>query len=321
MLKILRLLLFTALLTFLLAGCMQQQKADKQEQVKIKLGILPIVDALPLIVAEQKGYFKQAGVEVELITFQSAIERDSALQAKAIDGSLGDLLAAASLYNGGFPVQVVSLSLGETGREGRFAILTSPKSGINTIDQLKGVEVAVSKNSIIEYVTDSLLLEKGFKPEEINKNIIPKIPTRYQALMEGKIKAACLPDPMAALAESKGAKIITDDTETNLSQTVMFFNQDTLQKNGTAIKNLLKGYAMAATEINNNPEAYRDMLVEKAKVPKEALIVYNMEHFPAPQLPKEKDVDQVMQWMVQKNLLKEKIPYKNLVTGDYLPEK
>ena len=321
MLKGLKLLLFATLLAFLLTGCMQQQKADKQEQVKIKLGILPIVDALPLIVAEEKGYFKQAGVEVELVTFPSAVERDSALQAKAIDGSLGDLLAAASLYNGGFPVQVVSLSLGETGHEGRFAILSAPNSGINTIDQLKGVEVAVSKNSIIEYVTDSLLLEKGFKPEEIKKSIIPKIPVRFQALMEGQIKAACLPDPMAALAKSKGAKLIIDDTETNLSQTVVFFNQETLQKNSAAVKKLLKGYALAVKEINNNPAAYRVMLVEKAKVPKEALGVYGMEHFPAPQLPKEKDVDQVVQWMLQKNLLKEKISYENLVTGDFLPEK
>ena len=321
MLKGLKLLLFATLLAFLLTGCMQQQKADKQEQVKIKLGILPIVDALPLIVAEEKGYFKQAGVDVELVTFPSAVERDSALQAKAIDGSLGDLLAAASLYNGGFPVQVVSLSLGETGHEGRFAILSAPNSGINTIDQLKGVEVAVSKNSIIEYVTDSLLLEKGFKPEEIKKSIIPKIPVRFQALMEGQIKAACLPDPMAALAKSKGAKLIIDDTETNLSQTVVFFNQETLQKNSAAVKKLLKGYALAVKEINNNPAAYRVMFVEKAKVPKEALGVYSMEHFPAPQLPKEKDVDQVVQWMLQKNLLKEKISYENLVSGDYLPEK
>ena len=125
MLKAFKFSLLAFLLTFVLAGCMQQQKADKQEQVKIKMGILPIVDTLPLIVAEEKGYFKQAGVDVELVTFPSAVERDSALQAKAIDGSLGDLLAAASLYNGGFPVQVVSLSLGETGHEGRFAILSA----------------------------------------------------------------------------------------------------------------------------------------------------------------------------------------------------
>ncbi|ACV63097.1 NLPA lipoprotein [Desulfofarcimen acetoxidans DSM 771] len=321
LLKCFRLLSMAVLFSLLLVGCSQQQKVDKEEHVKIKLGILPIVDSLPLIVAGEKGYFKQAGVDVELVSFPSAVERDSALQAKAIDGSLGDLLAAASLYNGGFPVQVVSLSLGETGKEGRFAILSAPKSGISNVNQLKGVEVSVSKNSIIEYVTDSLLLEKGFQPEEIKKSIIPKIPVRYQALMEGQIKAACLPDPMAALAQSKGAKLIIDDTETNLSQTVIFFNRETLQNNGAAVKKFLAGYALAAQEINNNPESYRAMLVDKAKVPKEALGVYAMEHFPAPQLPEKKDVEQVLQWMLQKKLLKEKITYQNLVTGDYLPEK
>ena len=61
----------------------------------------------------------------------------SAVQAGEIDGTLGDILAVAALNNAGTPTQIVSLGLGETGQEGRFAILASPGSDIKTPEQLK----------------------------------------------------------------------------------------------------------------------------------------------------------------------------------------
>ena len=42
---------------------------------EIRLGILPVVDTLPLIVGRNKGYFLAEGIELNLISFQSALER------------------------------------------------------------------------------------------------------------------------------------------------------------------------------------------------------------------------------------------------------
>ena len=120
----------------------------------------------------RKGYFQAESLDVEFIQFASALERDSA-QAREIHGTLGDILAVAALNNAGTPTQIVSLGLGETGQEGRFAILTSPGSSIQS-GQLKNVPVAISTNSIIEYVTDSLLLEQGLKPERSRRRLYLK---------------------------------------------------------------------------------------------------------------------------------------------------
>ena len=54
----------------------------------LKIGTLHIEDAVPLFLAEREGFFREAGVPVELIPFQSALERDSALTAGAIDGAI-----------------------------------------------------------------------------------------------------------------------------------------------------------------------------------------------------------------------------------------
>ncbi|MDK2889063.1 MAG: NitT/TauT family transport system substrate-binding protein, partial [Thermoanaerobacter sp.] len=178
---------------------------------------------------------------------------------------------------------------------------------------------AISTNSIIEYVTDNLLAEQGLKPGEIKKDAIPKIPVRYDLLMKDQIKAACLPDPLAALAESQGAKLVIDDTSSNLSQTVIYFRDDYLAKNGKAVTKFLKAYGRAAKEINENPGNYRSLLVEKAGVPNEALGVFKMDHYPSPRLPEKEQVEKVVQWMAGKGLLKQQFKYEELVRADLLP--
>lgn len=305
--------LFAMIILLAASGCV------KKEDSVMKIGLLPIVESLPFYVALDKGYFDEEGIAVELVIFESAVERDSAVQAGEVDGALGDILAAAALNNSGAPVKIVSLALGETGREGRFAILSSPGSGIDSPDQLKNVPVSISTNSIIEYVTDNLLAEAGLRPDEIKKEAIPKIPVRFNLLLENKIAAACLPDPQAAMAESKGARLVIDDTSSNLSQTVIYFNDKYLDKDSKSVVKFLNAYARAAKDINDNPAAYRDLLVEKARVPQEAIGVFAMDHYPSPRLPEREQVDRVVNWMAAKGLIKTHFTYEDLTRADLMP--
>lgn len=306
--------LVVAVLTLLAAaGCGENKEA------RMKIGLLPIVESLPFYVALDKGYFNDEGINVELVIFESAVERDSAVQAGEVDGALGDILAVAALNNSGAPVKIASLALGETGREGRFAILSSPDSGITRPDQLENVPVSISTNSIIEYVTDNLLADSGLKPDEIKKEAIPKIPVRFNLLLENKIQAACLPDPQAALAESKGARLVIDDTSSNLSQTVIYFSDKYLDKNSNSVVKFLNAYSRAAKDINDNPAAYRELLIEKARVPREALDVFTMDHYPSPRLPEKEQVERVVNWMSAKGLLKTHFSYEDLTRTDLLP--
>ena len=305
--------LAAVLLLLAAAGC-AQEKEDK-----VKIGLLPNVESLPFYVALDKGYFDNEGINVELVIFESAVERDSAVQAGEVDGALGDILAAAALTNSGEPFKIVTLALGETGREGRFAILSSPGSGITRPEQLKNVPVSISTNSIIEYVTDNLLAEAGLKPEEIKKEAIAKIPVRLNLLLENKIQAACLPDPQAAIAESKGARLVIDDTSSNLSQTVIYFRDQYLDKSSGSVKKFLSAYARAVEDINREPAAYQDLLVEKARVPSEAVGVFTMDHYPAPKLPEREQVDRVVSWMSGKGLIKTHFTYEDLTRADLLP--
>ena len=66
-------------------------------QERLKLGVLPLEDILPMIVANEKGYFAEENLEVELVTLQSAVESQSAIQSGEIDGMMTDMIVAALL--------------------------------------------------------------------------------------------------------------------------------------------------------------------------------------------------------------------------------
>lgn len=299
----------------LVTGC---SKVEQKLQT-IKIGVMPIEDYLPFYVAEQENMFQEAGLRVELINFSSAQERDTALQAGQIDGQIADLVAVGLLKKGGTDIEVVSIGLGAVPEEGRFAILASPKSEIKDLNDLANVEIGVSENSIIDYVTDQMLIDAGLSKEEIKKIAIPKLPVRLEMLLSDQIKAACLPDPLASLAEFKGARLIADDTYRNISQTVILFRKDSLNQKSQEIKKLLTIYGEAGKLLTDNPEKYRELVIQKARIPEPLKNNYKITRFSPLQLPLKDNFESVMDWMVAKGLIPQKYEYDDLVNKNFLP--
>ena len=54
----------------------------------LRIGLLPILDVIPVHIAQQNGYFDQVGLKVELIAVKSAQERDTLMQTPDDGGSL-----------------------------------------------------------------------------------------------------------------------------------------------------------------------------------------------------------------------------------------
>jgi NitT/TauT family transport system substrate-binding protein len=205
-------LVVAALLVLPIAGCSSPAGSTASSPARVRIGTLTTEDALPLWVAERDGLFKKAGLQVEIVTFQSAQERDAALTADAIDGFMGDIIAASALRAGGVPVRITTIMLGATPAEGRFGIVAAPGSSITTLEQLAGVPVATSSGTIQEYVLDGLMGQAGIPLDQVQKEEVKKVPVRFELLMSGKLKAAALPEPLLSLAVKQGAVLVADDT-------------------------------------------------------------------------------------------------------------
>ncbi|HHT63012.1 MAG TPA: ABC transporter substrate-binding protein [Clostridia bacterium] len=295
-------------------GCARENVGqDKNDMGQLKIGVLPVEDTMPLLVAEKNGYFGAENLQVELIFFQSPVEHSNAMQSGELNGMVTDMIVAALLRDSGLDLRITSITLGVTPEEGRFAIIASPESAIHKIQDLKGKSIGISYNSIIEFVTDGLLKEDGIDPSEVNKVSIPKIPVRMEMLFNNQVDAITVPDPLVTFAEFKGGRIVAQDQKKNLSQAVLLFNKKTLEENTEAVEAFYRAYTKAVEDLNNNPEDYKDLLIENANIPQPIAEDYQIQHYPKPQVPSEEDVNNVLEWMDQKGLLKNRLEYQDLV--------
>ncbi len=292
-----------------------------QASESLKIGLLLIEDSVPFYVAEQQGFYQQENLQVELIPFLSALERDSALAANAIDGAISDPVGALLFDQGRGLLKITALGLGKTPGEGIFAILAAPESTITSVDDLKNVEIAVSSATIIEYVTDRMLENKGFSPDEIRKIEVKKMPIRMQMLLSGSVQAATLPEPLASIAAGKGARILLTDAsaDESLSQTVIVFRTDILEKRRNDVANLFRAYKSAVEAINSQPEKYRSLFVEKGRIPPFMAQNYPIPTYPLPAPFARSLYAPVIKWLRANNLI-EAIPYESMVSTDFMGE-
>jgi NitT/TauT family transport system substrate-binding protein len=316
--KMKRILLFIivfALLSSILTGCNYNnaaQNAEPKANKTVKIGLLPDVDSLPFIVAKEAGFFKETGVSVELVTFKSAQERDSAFQSGNVDGVVSDMLAAILAINGGFKVKITSHT------DGKYKLLASKQSGAKQVSDLRGGEIAISKNTIIEYSVDAMLKNKGINPEDIKKTVIPQIPVRLQMLDSGKISAACLPDPLATQAEKNGAIVLDDTGKLGNTLGVMLFSEASIKDKKDEIKRVYESYELAKEELNKNSDKYRSILVEKAGFPETVKDIIQFPKYKKSYLPTMDDFNLIYNWMKDKELVKKNIDYNNVVTKEFI---
>lgn len=290
------------------------------EAVTLKIAVLPIIDTLPMYIAEQEGLFEAQGVRVEFLPVASAPERDQLLAAGQADGAVNETIAVMLFNKAATQMQVVRYALRPTAGSGHFFILASAQSGITSPDGLKGVEIGVSQGTVIEYVTDRLLQTQGFTSEEIKTIAVPKIPDRMALLASGELKAGVLPDPLAALAVQQGAVIVLDDSDyPEYGFSVISFRKETIEAYPEAIRAFLAAVEDATALVNQHPASYTTLLSDKQLVPPLLLESYKVPSFPAAGVPSESEWADALAWAKEKGMIDADISYSDSVNPALLP--
>ena len=308
--------ILAVILMTILISCAQRKAAP----APLRIGVLPILDALPLYVAEREGYFAAAGVEVTLVPVASAAERDQLLQAGQLDGGINDL-AALALYNReGIRLVGVRYAMQATSTAPQFRILAAGNTGITAPEQLRGVQIGVSQGTVIEYVTERLLEAEGLAPTEIAILAVPRIPERLALLGAGQLQAATLPEPLATLAMQQGARVILDDTRhPQYSCSVFAFRQEIISAQPEAIRGFLMAVEQASAHINADKTQWDDVLVAQNLIPPSLLGTYTLPDYPGAAVPTREQFEDVVRWLRGKELLNVAIEYVGVIDAGFLP--
>ena len=287
----------------------------------LRLALLPVSDVLPVYVALEKGYFDELGVEVEALPVGSAVERDQLMQAGKADGMINEISGAANFNREKIQVKIISIARSPIGESPLFRILAAPGSGITSVADLADIPIGISKNTVIEYISTRLLTFGGLKEEQIVYKSVPVLPERLQLLLQGQLKAVTLPDPLGAAAMEAGAvEVINDLSRRDVSASVITFTTEAIESKAELLKNFMVAWNRAAEDINTDPAAFKELVLKKIRVPKNIQEKFVTPPLPLKAIPSKMQWDDVMAWMMEKNLISAPLIYEESVVSDFLPQ-
>ena len=291
-----------------------------EAETALRIAVLPILDAFPLYVAQEQGYFADQNLTIELVPVNSGPERDQLMQAGQIDAMINELVSVLFYNQTETKVVVVRFARTATVDSPVFSILAAAGSGIESPADLAGVEIGVSEGTVIDYMTDRVLQNAGLSAEEIVKIAIPRIPDRLALLQSGELAAATLPDPVAALAVLNGATLIIDDSSLpEVGTSVFSFSADTLAKKPEAVAGFLTALEQAVEDLNSDPSQFDALLADLGLVPVPLQATFELPPYVTASVPSEAQWQDALTWALDGGLIENSPSYADSVTSEYLP--
>jgi NitT/TauT family transport system substrate-binding protein len=187
--------------------------ARADELLKAKVGVLRLSSSAPVFIAQDKGYFRDAGLDVELKFFDAA--QPIAVATASGDVDFGVTAFTAGLYNlaGKGTLKVIGgMSRERSGFPliGYFASNNAYAAGLKTPKDLAGKRVAVTQVGSSFHYSLGLLADKyGFKLSDVKVLPLQSLSNAAAALKGETVDAALLPVSTARkLMDDNGAKLL-----------------------------------------------------------------------------------------------------------------
>jgi NitT/TauT family transport system substrate-binding protein len=286
------------------------------EAQDLTIGLMPAVDSIPLLVAQDQGYFADEGIEVELQIFRNQLYRETALQTNAIDGSVSDLINGVYNWRSGSGIRVGSIT------DGHFSLVVAPDSPIRSIadwNRASSVDTGLLENSIIFYVAERMLESAGGTTEAINLVTTMQVPARMEMVVAGRIEAALLPEPITRIAVAQGARVLVDTSRLDQTPGVLLFTERARSRKGDEIAALYRGYNRAVAAINADPDRFRPAIIRLGEFPPAVERSMVIPTYQPARPPSPAEVADVTAWMVEKGLIDAAPAYREIVATGLIP--
>ena len=238
---------------------------------KVKASMMNAIHDLPLLVARDEGFFRDQGLDVEVIRTPGSGQKDSdhqALRANIFERTMESLYeqgacdqfrmcewgimkraVESQVEKGHRPAKIVALGSAMS----TFALVADPKSGVYEPEQLKDKPIGVSPYNGSHFTTLKLL--EGFlKREQIKTTFAGTMRERIEALKRGEVAAVSLMEPWISVAQKWGMRILIESHSTRAEAA----GDET---DGATLKKMFHAQARAVEKIEKDPRPYVHYLV------------------------------------------------------------
>jgi len=240
-----------------------------QSTPKLRIGFWPVAAGLPFFAAVEKGYFKEAGLDVEPLKFAGAQQVMEAMLSGRSDGSSNGTGSA-------------NLAIGEIAQPGLFRIfctnpsnakyvldefITGKDSAIKTMADLKGKKVASGPGIQNVTLCKTMLERAGATGATVSE--LP-IGQHVASLVAGQVDACYTLEPTGTIGRMNGttrvieagvvAKYILGDPMAPWHGGAASLTSEFIKKNPDAAKKFIAAYTRGVELVRSKPEEARQFM-------------------------------------------------------------
>jgi NitT/TauT family transport system substrate-binding protein len=311
--------------------------ARADELLRARVGVLRLSSSAPVFIAQDKGYFRDAGLDIDLKFFDAA--QPIAVATTSGDIDFGITAFTAGLYNlaGKGTLKVIGgMSREKAGYPliGYFASNNAYAAGLKTPKDLAGKRVAVTQVGSSFHYSLGLLADKyGFKVSDVKIVPLQSLSNAAAALKGETVDAALLPVSTARkLMDDGGAKLlgwVGDETPWQLG--AVFAAPKTLTNKVLVTKLLaaldradreyhdviLASVADGRAEINEQTKPLLEIIAKYTNLPIEQ-VVGNCAYVDADGKLDVKNVDNQIKWLQAQGFVDKGFDADAIIAKDYV---
>jgi len=287
-------------LTLLFSGCANEAN---NEELSLKIGIMPAVDSAPILLADEQGYYEELGLKMEIQVYRNANNRQSALQSGELDGTMTDLIAFVNNVQNGFDIKIT------TSTDGSFPFLLR-----KDFQEKEEIKIGMMEVSVSNFLSEEFLADKY----KMDKLFIPAIPTRLEMLVAGQMDMAIIPEPMASMGQLRGVKKRVYEYQDDFMPEAMVFTDIAIENKGKAIKLFHQAFNKAVKEIQEDDSLARDILISRLELKSDIKDMIVMPEYHFARIPDQEYMNKIVNWVEDVQGKEIDIAYSDMIERKFL---
>jgi NitT/TauT family transport system substrate-binding protein len=251
-----------------------EEAGQDGERVTVNVATLPIASAAPLYLGNEKGFFREEGLEVKPRLLGGGNEVVTGVQSGEFDFGYAGPIPISIARAKGLPVQIVAATDDQGTDASKADVITGARKGtdIRSAKDLEGQTVGVNLLSgVAEVVIRASVENAGGDPSKVKFVEVP-FPDMVAALDAKRIDAGWLPEPFRLQAVQAGHRPLEDTSyqaadPDGFEVGVYFATEEYSGENADVVDKFVRASDRAADYAADHPEEARKAITGFTEMP------------------------------------------------------
>jgi NitT/TauT family transport system substrate-binding protein len=176
----------------------------------IHIGTTPIDAGAEPYYAQAMGFFKAAGINVDIQAMTNGAVLSAAVASGALDIGQSNVVSLSSAHERGIPFVLVAPASLYTSKQPQSALVVAANSPLHVAKDLNGKTIAVNGLKTISQLGPEAWIDKNGGTLSTVKFIELPFPAMEDALTSGRVDAALISEPNLTEARAHGLRVLND---------------------------------------------------------------------------------------------------------------